>query len=181
MLLPIATRLLTERLWNSSISGGCLADKLNVGRLMFFDTTWLGFTESRRARAWHQAHVVDVCQKTVIRGVGSVVHAGIGMTGAGAGAMRQGQEQLRGRSDSLRSVHGGGMGGMGGITGLAVEDSGKTPQQLRQCVRCGEYMEDVVLGLPGYSPTHATWLMGVAKHCNCGNSWMLTEGKSGAK
>jgi len=163
LLFPAAKRLVTDRLWNSGLTGGCLADKLDAGRLMFFDTTWLGFTDSRRARAWHRAHVVDVCQKVVIRGVGSVVHAGMGVVGVA--------QQPRDRSDSLRSVHGGALG---------IEKTAKKPM-LRQCVRCGEYMEDVVLGLPGYSQTHATWLMGVAKHCNCGNSWMLVEGKKEAK
>lgn len=161
LLFPAAKRLVTDRLWNSSITGGCLADKIDTGRLMFFDTTWLGFTDSRRARAWHRGHVVDVCQKVVIRGAGRVAHAGIGV-----GAT----QQPRGRSHSLKTAR----GGAGGVAG--VEKIAKKPL-LRQCVRCGECMEDVVLGLPGYSQTHATWLMGVAKHCNCGNSWMLTEGK----
>ncbi|KAI8936364.1 hypothetical protein NX059_006776 [Plenodomus lindquistii] len=164
ILFPIAKRLVTDRLWNSSQPGGCLADKLDVGRLMFFDTTWLGFTESKRAKAWHETHVVDICQKMVIRGTGSVVHPCL--------AAQQVVAQNRNRSDSLKSVNGGG-GGMG-------EGDAKKPR-LRQCVRCGEYMEDVVQGLPGYSQQHANWLMGVAKHCNCGNSWMLAEEKKGAK
>ncbi|KAH9865629.1 hypothetical protein J1614_009214 [Plenodomus biglobosus] len=164
VLFPVAKRLVTDRLWNSAQPGGCLADKLDVGRLMFFDTTWLGFTESKRARVWHQSHVVDVCQKMIIRGKGSMVYPCM--------APQHGQSTNRG--DGLRGVHGG-SGGVG-----ALEEPGKKAR-LRQCVRCGECMEDVVQGLPGYSQTHASWLMGVAKHCNCGNSWMLADEKKGAK
>ena len=149
ILLPIAKRLITDTLWNSSQQGGCLADKLDVGRLMFFDTTWLGFTESKRGAAWHSAHVVDVCQKMIIRGTGTQTHPSMV------------PHQGRGRSDSLQSVNG----------------ERKREHRLRQCVRCGEFMEDAVQGLPGYSPSHASWLMGVAKHCVCGNSWMLADWK----
>lgn len=153
VLLPIAKRLVTDTLWNSSQQGGCLADKLDVGRLMFFDTTWLGFQESKRGAIWHEQHVVDVCQKMIIRGVGTQNHPSAN------------PQQNRGRSDSIQSANGG------------VGDRGKKRSQLRQCVRCGEYMEDVVQGLPGYGPHHAHWLMGVAKHCVCGNSWMLAVEK----
>lgn len=178
VLFPVAKRLVTDRLWNSAQPGGCLADKLDVGRLMFFDTTWLGFTESKRARLWHQSHVVDVCQKMVIRGRGKTVYPGIAgpLQGQGQGhSQGQGQSQNGDRNDGLRSVHGAGLGAVGGL-----EEPGKKAR-LRQCVRCGECMEDVVQGLPGYSLTHASWLMGVAKHCNCGNSWMLADDKKGAK
>ncbi|CAO2650518.1 Nn.00g018100.m01.CDS01 [Neocucurbitaria sp. VM-36] len=157
ILLPIARRLVTDTLWNSSQQGGCLADKLDAGRLMFFDTTWLGFQESKRAAVWHDTHVVDVCQKMIIRGLGTQTHP------------TTSPQQNRGRSDSIQSVNGGEV------------MAGKRTSQLRQCVRCGEYMEDVVQGLPGYTPHHASWLMGVAKHCVCGNSWMLAEEKKRAR
>jgi mediator of RNA polymerase II transcription subunit 16 len=143
MLLPIAKRLVTDTLWNDKLAhGGCLADKLDAGRLMFFDTTWLGFQESARAKAWHDTHVVDVCQKMIIRGVGRQQHPSMSMG------------QGRTRSDSIQSI-------------------GAEKKSLRKCTRCGACMEDVVQGLPGYTPHHASWLMGVAKHCVCGNSWML--------
>jgi mediator of RNA polymerase II transcription subunit 16 len=39
-------------------------------------------------------------------------------------------------------------------------------------------MEDVTVNQAGYTPHHLSWLMGIAKHCVCGNSWMLVpEGK----
>jgi mediator of RNA polymerase II transcription subunit 16 len=147
ILFPIAKRLVTDTLWNEKLPGGCLADKLDAGRLMFFDTTWLGFQESSRAKMWHDTHVVDVCQKMIIRGVGRQQHPSIN-----AG-------QSRARSDSIQSV---------------------VPEKknlLRKCTRCGACMEDVTQGLPGYTPHHASWLMGVAKHCVCGNSWMLAAAK----
>lgn len=156
LLLPIAKRLLTDTLWNSAQQGGCLADKLDVGRLMFFDTTWLGFNESNRGKTWHDAHVVDVCQKMIIRGTGTQTHPSTSTSS---------RDGNRGRSDSLQSV----------VGGRGAEAAKK--MKLRQCVRCGEFMEDVVQGMQGYSPHHANWLMGVAKHCVCGNSWMLAEGK----
>jgi mediator of RNA polymerase II transcription subunit 16 len=46
---------------------------------------------------------------------------------------------------------------------------------LRKCVRCGSCMEDVTQGAPGYTAFHTQYLMGVAKHCICGISWMLAE------
>ncbi|KAL6704016.1 Mediator of RNA polymerase II transcription subunit 16 [Coniothyrium glycines] len=159
ILLPVAKRLVTDTLWNSTQQGGCLADKLDVGRLMFFDTTWLGFTESKRGTVWHDTHVVDVCQKMIIRGTGMQSHPSTSAT----------QGVNRGRSDSLQSA--------GGAGGGMVDADGKKRTKLRKCVRCGEFMEDVVQGMPGYTPHHASWLMGVAKHCVCGNSWMLAEEK----
>ncbi|KAF2034910.1 hypothetical protein EK21DRAFT_97118 [Setomelanomma holmii] len=153
LLVPIAKRLVTDQLFNDKIQNGCLADKLDVGRLMFFDTTWLGFQESKRAQAWHESHVVDVCQKMIIRGTGRQVHPSTPV------------QTSRTRSDSLQSVSG------------AVGADGAKKSRLRVCTRCGGYMEDVMQGLPGYTAHHASWLMGVAKHCVCGNSWMLAEEK----
>ncbi len=158
LLLPIAKRLVTDTLWNSAQQGGCLADKLDVGRLMFFDTTWLGFQESKRATIWHDTHVVDVCQKMIIRGIGTQSHPNLS-------SQQQQQQQQQQR---------------GGAAGGGGADK-KKRALLRQCVRCGEYMEDVVQGLSGYAPHHASWLMGVAKHCVCGNSWMLADGKKGVR
>lgn len=161
VLFPVARKLVTDSLWNSAAPSGCLADRLDVGRLMFFDTTWLGFQESRRGGAWHDAHVVDVCQKMIIRGLGTQSHPVVASQGS------------RARSESIQSFGGGG-GGVGGAMN-GGEEGRKKKAQLRQCTRCGAYMEDVVQGLPGYTAHHAGWLMGVAKHCVCGNSWMLAE------
>jgi mediator of RNA polymerase II transcription subunit 16 len=155
ILVPIARRLVTDTLFNEKTPGGCLSDKLDVGRLMFFDTTWLGFTESKRSTEWHDTHVVDVCQKMIIRGIGTQSHPSTSMT----------QQNRTRSSGSIQSTNG-------------VGAAGKV--KMRCCVRCGEYMEDVVQGLPGYTTHHASWLMGVAKHCVCGNSWMLAEEKKRA-
>jgi mediator of RNA polymerase II transcription subunit 16 len=151
ILMPIAKRLVTDTLWTGD---ACLADRLDSGRLMFFDTTWLGFQESKRAAEWHDVHVVDVCQKMIIRGTGTQQHPSAVLS-----------SQQRGRSDSIQST--------------SVD--GKKKGQLRRCTRCSAYMEDVMQGLPGYSTHHASWLMGVAKHCVCGNSWMLALERERAK
>ncbi|KAH6615244.1 mediator complex, subunit Med16 [Boeremia exigua] len=135
---PLAARLLTTQLWDSGAPGGCLADKLDAGRLMFFDTVWLGLQGGRRAKAWHAAHTVDVCQKMVVRGVGTQEHP---VTGATQMGRREGEKRLR------------------------------------RCVRCGSCMEDVTVNQVGYTPHHLNWLMGIAKHCVCGNSWMLAPEK----
>lgn len=156
LYLPLAKRLLTEQLWNSELPGGCLADKLDTGRLMFFDTTWLGFQESRRAQEWYDTHVVDVCQKMVIRGVGTQEHPVTSATQTG-----------RSRSNSALSANGRG--------------EGEKKRQLRMCVRCGSYMEDVTVNQIGYTPHHLSWLMGIAKHCVCGNSWTLAPEKERAR
>lgn len=153
-LFPAARRLVTESLFAEPQANGQpagLADKVDVAKIMFFDTTWLGMTASRSATAWFDGHVVDVCQKMIIRGSGAQTHPSVG------------RDAGRGRSDSIQSAAG---------------DEAKRRKQLRRCVRCGAYMEDVMVGLPGYASTHVSWLMGVAKHCVCGNSWMLApEGK----
>jgi mediator of RNA polymerase II transcription subunit 16 len=156
ILVPIAKRLVTDSLWNEKTPNGCLADKLDTGRLMFFDTTWLGFQESKRAEDWHDAHVVDVCQKMIIRGTGRQWHPSTSSA-----------QQGRGRSDSIQSTGG--------------EVLGKKKSQLRRCTRCGSYMEHVMQGLPGYTTHHASWLVGVAKHCVCGNSWMMAPEKKRAR
>lgn len=158
--LPLASRLLTDQLWSSDVPGGCLADKLDAGRLMFFDTTWLGFQEGRRADEWHATHVVDVCQKMIIRGLGAQTHPVTSST-----------QTARSRSDSIQSARG----------DAGVDADGKRKKQLRRCVRCGSYMEDVGTHQVGYTMHHASWLMGVAKHCVCGNSWMLAPEKKRAK
>lgn len=94
-------------------------------------------------------HTVDVCQKMVIRGVGAQEHPVTGATQAG-----------RKRSDSQLSA-----------SGRRAEAERK--KLLRQCVRCASFMEDVTVNQVGYTPHHLSWLMGIAKHCVCGNSWML--------
>lgn len=154
--LPLARKLVTEQLWNSEVAGGCLADRLDAGRLMFFDTTWLGLQESRRAEEWHETHVVDVCQKMIIRGIGTQEHPVTSSTQTG-----------RSRSDSTLSAGG--------------EEGAKRKKQLRKCVRCGSFMEDVTVNQVGYTPHHLSWLMGIAKHCVCGNSWMLAPEKKRAR
>lgn len=158
ILAPIAKRLVTDTLWNDKSGNGSLADRLDMGRLMFFDTTWLGFQESTRAAEWHDTHVVDVCQKMIIRGTGTQQHP----------STLNWAQQMRGRSDSIQSTNG-------------EIGQGKRKSQLRRCTRCGAYMEDVMQGLPGYTPHHASWLMGVAKHCVCGNSWMLAPERKRAR
>ncbi|EFQ88243.1 hypothetical protein PTT_15971 [Pyrenophora teres f. teres 0-1] len=159
ILFPAAKRLVTDTLWNSNQANACLADKLDLGKLMFFDTTWLGLETSKRAATWHDTHVVDVCQKMIIRGTGTVTHP----VNTGHGP--------RNRSDNIASV-----------AGANGEDKKKKKKGLlRQCVRCGSCMEDVFPGLQGYAPHHCQWLMGVSKHCICGNSWMLVESKGKAK
>jgi mediator of RNA polymerase II transcription subunit 16 len=144
----------TDLLWNSTQQNGCLADKVDVGKLMFFDTTWLGFSESKRAAIWHDQHVVDVSQKIIIRGLGT----------QNLPDLTSQQLGNRSRSNSIQSAN-------GDANGV------KRKNKMRQCVRCGECMEDVVPGLPGYTPQHRSWLLGVTKHCVCGNNWMLTEEK----
>jgi mediator of RNA polymerase II transcription subunit 16 len=167
ILFPVAKRLVTDTLWNSNQQNGCLADKLDMGKLMFFDTTWLGLQDSKRARIWHDTHVVDVCQKMIIRGVGTWLHP-VNTTAAGQQLMGS-----RNRSDSLQSAGGGAHG--------EPNSERKGRNMLRQCGRCGACMEDVVPGLPGYTIHHYQWLVGVSKHCVCGNSWMLAETKPTVK
>ncbi|EUC46444.1 hypothetical protein COCMIDRAFT_4478 [Bipolaris oryzae ATCC 44560] len=172
ILFPVAKRLVTDTLWNSNQQNACLADKLDMGKLMFFDTTWLGFTDSKRARVWHEEHVVDVCQKMIIRGTGTWVHP---VNTSGHHLMG------RGRSDSLQSAAGGGGASAGATANGESNAERKARNMLRQCVRCGACMEDVVPGLQGYTIHHYQWLVGVSKHCVCGNSWMLVETKPSLK
>ncbi|KAF2002790.1 hypothetical protein P154DRAFT_520560 [Amniculicola lignicola CBS 123094] len=155
VLVPAARSIVVDFLFNEKRQGGALLDKIDPGRVMFFETTWLGFQNSKHARDWFETHVVDVCQKMVIRGTGGQSHP----TGATTARARE-------KGDSI--------GANGG------EEKKRKPQ-LRKCVRCGAYMEDVMQGMPGYQSHHVSWLMGVAKHCVCGNSWMLAEEKKGAK
>jgi mediator of RNA polymerase II transcription subunit 16 len=74
VLFPVAKCIVTDMLFSSDYPNGCLADNLDMGHLTFFDTKWLGFTESKRSAAWHATHVVDVCQKMIIRGLGAQSH-----------------------------------------------------------------------------------------------------------
>lgn len=178
-LFPAARRLLTDTLFaepppqqpgqqaQQHPEQACLADKVDTAKILFFDTTWLGLTSSRRASTWFSSHVVDVCQKMIVRGTGTQTHPPVGPQASQSAAAAGG----RGRSDSLASGV-----GSGSSNAVAARKS-----QLRKCVRCGAYMEDVVVGLPGYGSHHVSWLMGVAKHCICGNSWMLAPEKGAAK
>ncbi|KAF2704559.1 hypothetical protein K504DRAFT_461321 [Pleomassaria siparia CBS 279.74] len=168
-LMPAAKRLLTDTLFNDKHQNGCLMDKIDLSKVWFFDTTWLGLENSRKANEWFETHIVDTCQKMVIRGTGTQTHA----TAPSSNAQVQ---ATRNRSDSI--------GGQAGVDETADKKkkkkaSGKS--RLRRCTRCGAYMEDVVQNMPGYTFYHISWLMGVAKHCICGNSWMLGEEKPRAK
>jgi mediator of RNA polymerase II transcription subunit 16 len=158
-LFPAAHQLVTDTLFGQDR----LTEKVDMANIMFLDTAWLGFTSSKHANTWFSTHVVDVCQKTVIRGTGTQSH----LTNSVVVARQQG----RNRSDSNQSANG---------TTILEDDKRKKPQ-LRRCVRCGAYMEDVHRGLPGYGSQHVSWLMGVAKHCVCGNSWMVAPEKKKAK
>jgi mediator of RNA polymerase II transcription subunit 16 len=165
-LFPAAKRLVTDTIFgapndaSTTQSQGqnqgptCLLDKVDMAKIMFFDTTWLGLTASKRANSWFDTHVVDVCQKMIIRGTGAQSHPA-----------PAGPPPTRNRSDSIQSANG-------------AESKKK---QLRKCLRCGAYMEDVLMGMPGYGAHHVNWLMGVAKHCICGNAWMLAPEKEGAR
>ncbi|KAF2018963.1 hypothetical protein BU24DRAFT_109366 [Aaosphaeria arxii CBS 175.79] len=160
VLVPAARRLLTDFLFDEKQQPhGALLDRFDVAKVMFFDTTWLGFQESKHAKAYFDTHIVDVCQKVVLRGTGAQQHPAGNQNGSAATAGR-------GRSDSV----GGGKGGEGGD-----EKEKRRKSLLRRCVRCGSYMDDVTQGMPGYSMHHVSWLIGVAKHCVCGNAWMLVE------
>ena len=176
VLFPAARRLVGETLFGDPLaslnapgggegSGRELVEKIDLARVLFFDTTWLGLTASRKAVKWFDAHVVDVCQKSVIRGKGAtdtpVSHSVTASSSAG-----------RNRSDSIGTND-----GIGGRDGIAAGGGDPRKRKLRKCVRCGAYMDDVMQGMPGYAHHHVSWLMGVAKHCVCGNSWMLSPGK----
>ncbi|KAF2182172.1 hypothetical protein K469DRAFT_669982 [Zopfia rhizophila CBS 207.26] len=156
VLVPVARRLLGDHLFQP----GFLLDRLDPAKVMFFDTTWLGLTTSRHADRWFETHVVDVCQKMIIRGTGAQSHA------TAASSSSSGRE----RSDSAA-----------GSTSGGEEKKEKKKPQLRRCTRCSAYMEDVTTGMSGYAQHHVSWLMGVAKHCVCGNSWVLAPEKKGAK
>ncbi|KAF2866785.1 mediator complex, subunit Med16 [Massariosphaeria phaeospora] len=166
VLMPVAKRLLTDSLFNDAQPNGCLADKLDIAKVMFFDTTWLGLQHSRRATAWFDSHVVDVCQKMVIRG-----------TGAQSSPLASASTALQNRKRGDGAAAADTKAGVVKAEAAPAGDARKRKPQLRQCVRCGAYMEDVTQGMPGYAPHHIHWLMGVAKHCVCGNSWMLAEEK----
>ncbi|KAF2108513.1 mediator complex, subunit Med16 [Lophiotrema nucula] len=159
VLVPVAKRLLTDSLFGENLPNNqtCLLDKpgFDVARVMFFDTTWLGLNDSKHADLWFQSHVVDVCQKMIIRGTGAQTHP--------TSSVNQ-----RARSGSASEAQDGKKGG-----GRKL--------QLRKCVRCGACMEDVTQGMPGYANHHVSWLMGVAKHCVCGNGWMLVSEKEGKR
>jgi mediator of RNA polymerase II transcription subunit 16 len=174
VLWPAAQRLVGESLWGpadgrnenknsagiaSPATARCLADKVDVAKITFFDTTWLGFTHSKRAESFFDSHVVDVCQKFIIRGTGTQTHP-LHPNSTVAATVQNG----RNRSESIQSVDG---------SGVAVDEARRNDRRLRRCVRCGAHMEDVVHGLPGYENQHINWLMSVAKHCVCGNGWML--------
>jgi mediator of RNA polymerase II transcription subunit 16 len=166
VLFPAAKRLVTDCLFGEKGEGvGTdkvgLSEKLDVSKIMFYDTTWLGLQYSKRANSWFDTHVVDVCQKMIIRGTGTTTHG----TGPQNSSQNSSNSQSRNRSDSI------------GGPGLDEKKGAATKSKLRVCTRCGAYMEDVVQGMPGYSVHHVSWLMGVAKHCVCGNGWMAGEEK----
>lgn len=153
VLFPVAKHLLTSFLFDSSQPGGCLADKISIAKILFFETEWLGLTASQHASKWHKEHVVDVSQKIIIRGEGAVTNP------SGVFPVPQ-----RSRSDS---------------TGAGDETRSSKDRLLKRCTRCGAYMEDIVPGIPGYTPQHINWLTGMAKYCICSNAWALSEGLEG--
>jgi mediator of RNA polymerase II transcription subunit 16 len=159
VLVPVAKRLLTDSLFADDHPNGCLADKLDYAKITFFDTTWLGLTPSNVAREWHATHTVDVCLKTIISGDGAQ-NASVSRQGSNNGSGRS-------RSDSTSAMPG--------------DDRRRKPTQLKRCVRCGSYMEDVMHGMPGHTKQQMGWLMSLSRHCVCGNSWVLEQEKSRAE
>ncbi|KAF2735226.1 hypothetical protein EJ04DRAFT_576318 [Polyplosphaeria fusca] len=153
VLVPAARKLLGDTLFRDD----GVMDKLDFTRLTFFETSWLGMGGGWQGVRYYDTHVVDVCQKTVVRGPGAVV-AGGNVAGA----------RQRAESGEREKEEGGGK-------------RKERQQMLRQCTRCGAYMEDVVQGMQGYSSHHVSWLMGVAKHCVCGNGWMLADDEKRVK
>jgi mediator of RNA polymerase II transcription subunit 16 len=157
VLVPAAKHLLTDALFGEKGPGGqvCLADKVDVANLMFFDTTWLGFTDSKAAAAWHRTHIVDVVQKMIIRGTGIQKHPPPSVI-YGA-STRPGAKSTNPAMD---------------------DDERQRPgkDRLRRCTRCASYMEDVHPGMSGYVTSHTSWVIGVGRHCVCNNTWSLVEG-----
>jgi mediator of RNA polymerase II transcription subunit 16 len=154
-LVPAAKWLLTDALFEKMQSGPPLADKVDVAKIVFFDTTWLGLTDSRSARRWHATHVVDVVQKMVIRGAGA--------------------QRLPVPGAKRQSVGPDGVKKEGGV--LDAGAGGKREKdRLRRCTRCASWMEDVYVGMPGYTSQTAGWVVNVGRHCVCGNAWSLVEG-----
>jgi mediator of RNA polymerase II transcription subunit 16 len=190
VLLPVARNLVGEYLWGTANADGaikteaavgagpgqtshpeqskCLSERIEVSKIMFYNTDWLGFNDTKAAREWHRTHIVDIVEKTVIRGTGAQLPSGMP-----ASASRNNISAAK--EANVAQVGGGGGGGaLGlGITQDATLASKK--DKLRRCVRCGAYMEDVVPGTPGYANQHVTWLINVAKHCVCGSAWSLVE------
>ncbi|KAF2276186.1 uncharacterized protein EI97DRAFT_433591 [Westerdykella ornata] len=172
VLFPAAKRLVTDYLWNDEQPNGCLADKFDMTTAYFADTRWLGFQDSAWGREWHAKHVVDVCQKVVIRGFSAKFHQDLLLS-----------TSRRGRSDGSGGGGGGaaagGAGSGAGASGSAAngaEEKKVAPKDsLRRCTRCAAYMEDVLVGRRGYSAQHVGWLAGIGKHCICGNAWTLVE------
>lgn len=164
VLIPVAKHLLTDALFGEQSASSSdatnkdakpgLADKINVASVHFFDTTWLGLTDSRAARAWHATHVVDVVQKMILRGKGAQKHPPPSRI---LGATRLGFKNMN--------------------PALDVEERVRTGRdRLRKCTRCASYMDDVRVGVSGYLANHAQMIMGAGRHCVCGNSWGLVEG-----
>ncbi|KAF2198211.1 hypothetical protein GQ43DRAFT_443542 [Delitschia confertaspora ATCC 74209] len=162
IMVPVAKTVLYEKMYGNKApvgdgSGrmrrqGGLLHKIDAPAVIYFDTTWLGLTNSQHARRWFTAHVVDVCQKMIVRGSGTQTHWSFGQGAPG----------------------GNGANGIpvGGNAGL--EDGGKRKRtRLRQCTRCGCFMEDVMPGTPGFSSQHVNWLLNMAKRCVCDSNWML--------
>jgi mediator of RNA polymerase II transcription subunit 16 len=156
VLFPVAKHIVTDLLFNDKRETGCLADKVDIAKIMFFDTTWLGLTSSNSATQWHKSHVVDVCQKMIIRGSGAQSHP-LALASKGS----------RARSDSVGAAGGGG--------GVFSDEKKYSKERLRQCLRCSARTEDVLSGMPGYSQHHVAWLGSVTKNCVCGSSWTLVE------
>jgi mediator of RNA polymerase II transcription subunit 16 len=63
VLMPAARRLLGGFLFDA---GGFL-DRIDPARVMFADIRWLGLDSFARTREWQQTHIVDVCQKIILK------------------------------------------------------------------------------------------------------------------
>ncbi|KAF2496127.1 hypothetical protein BU16DRAFT_508940 [Lophium mytilinum] len=63
VLMPAARRLVGGALFDQHM----LLDRIDPARVMFHDIRWLGLNPSNRTREWQREHVVDVCQKFVLK------------------------------------------------------------------------------------------------------------------
>jgi len=96
-LVPAAKHLITDVVYSEK-SQVYLNESLDMAQIMFFDTTWLGLDTSRSAIEWLDTHVVDVCQKTIIKGTSPLPHntpQNRSDTGASADGLKKSRFRLR--------------------------------------------------------------------------------------